>query len=123
MNEVAALTRTLTQQDFDRFAELSGDDNPIHVDPGFAENTRFGATVAHGLFLCSILRELASDLVPGGRQISQAAMFPAPTYAGRAIHFRAEIQSRTEDGVALTLKATDTTTDTDTCLIETYFKT
>ena len=37
--------RTLTQGDFDAFATLSGDDNPIHVDPAFAARTRFGRTL------------------------------------------------------------------------------
>ena len=36
---------------FDRFARLSGDDNPIHVDPAFSARTRFGRTVAHGMLL------------------------------------------------------------------------
>lgn len=43
--------RVLTQLDFNRFAALSHDDNPIHCDPAFAKTTHFGATVAHGMFL------------------------------------------------------------------------
>src|SRR5690606_41700541 len=43
--------RVVTQRDFDRFASLSRDDNPIHCDPAFASGTHFGATVAHGMFL------------------------------------------------------------------------
>ena len=51
------ITRPLsfTQAQFDRFAALSGDDNPIHVDPQFAARTRFGRTVAHGMFLLSLI--------------------------------------------------------------------
>ena len=36
--------RSFTQQDFARFADLSGDNNPIHVDPQFSARTRFGRT-------------------------------------------------------------------------------
>nr|HMN66206.1 MaoC/PaaZ C-terminal domain-containing protein [Burkholderiaceae bacterium] len=47
--------RVVTQRDFDRFAALSRDDNPIHCDPGFARGTHFGATVAHGMFLYGLI--------------------------------------------------------------------
>ena len=45
-----------TQRQFDEYARLSGDDNPIHVDAAFAAGTRFGRTVAHGMFLFSVLQ-------------------------------------------------------------------
>ena len=48
-------THIFTQDDFVRFARLSGDDNPIHVDAKFASTTRFGKTVAHGMLLYSVL--------------------------------------------------------------------
>ena len=52
------LERTFVQADFDAFAELSGDDNPIHVDHEFAANSRFGRTVSHGVLLYTVLRGL-----------------------------------------------------------------
>jgi acyl dehydratase len=92
--------RTLTQGDFDRFAKLSGDHNPIHVDPGFSAKTRFGRTVAHGLLLNSILRGLLDKLVPGGRQITQNLRFPAPTYADEPMRFTVQVES--DDGQTVT---------------------
>ncbi|MGZ3427312.1 MAG: MaoC/PaaZ C-terminal domain-containing protein, partial [Polyangia bacterium] len=47
--------RRVTQADFDRFARLSGDDNPIHVDAAFAARTRWGKTLAHGMMLYSLV--------------------------------------------------------------------
>lgn len=44
-------THTLRQADFDLFAGISGDNNPIHVDPAFSARTRFGHTVSHGMLL------------------------------------------------------------------------
>ncbi len=90
------LERTLTQDEFDRFARLSGDDNPIHVDSGFSAATRFGRTVAHGMLLNTIFRGLLDRLLPGGRQVSQYLRFPAPTYADEAMRFTVAIQS--DDG-------------------------
>lgn len=100
--EEAALERTFSQLDFDRFAELSGDDNPIHVDAVFAANSRFGRPVAHGLLLVSVLRGLVEKLRPGARIAQMQVMFPAPTYAGEAMHFRA---AAGEDGVTIALSA------------------
>lgn len=73
------------QADFDRFAELSGDHNPIHVDAAYAARTAFGATVAHGMLLFSRLRALVGHAWPGKRLQIQELMFPAPSYAGEAL--------------------------------------
>ena len=81
------LERTFCQSDFDRFARLSGDDNPIHTDPEFSARTHFGRTVAHGLLLCSVLRGLVEELIPGGVLLEQSVMFPAPTYTDEPMHF------------------------------------
>lgn len=81
--------RVVTQRDFDRFAALSRDDNPIHCDPEFARGTHFGATVAHGMFLYGLVcggltRRLAVPWLP----VAQTLMFPAPTYAGDPVTVR-----------------------------------
>jgi acyl dehydratase len=80
------IVHTLTQRDFDRFAELSGDDNPIHVDPAFCADTRFGGTLAHGMLLYTVLWGLIQSHYPGARQVRQNLMFPTGTYAGQALH-------------------------------------
>ena len=86
----------LTQADFDAFASLSGDDNPIHVDPVFSAKTRFGRTVSHGMLLSTILRGLLDELVPGSTQVSQTLMFPAPTFTDEPMRFAALVKS--DDG-------------------------
>ncbi len=74
--------RSFSQDDFDRFARLSRDDNPIHVDPIFSAQTRFGGTVAHGMMLYSTICRLFSTQFPGNGtlQIQQDLMFQNPTY-------------------------------------------
>lgn len=107
--------RSLTQGDFDRFAKLSGDHNPIHVDPGFSARTRFGRTVAHGLLLGSILRGLLDELLPGGRQISQNLRFPAPTYADEPMRFSVEVESDDGRTVTATMSSTRLQDNVVTC--------
>lgn len=91
-----SLERTLHQAEFDAFAKLSGDDNPIHVNTDFAARTRFGRPVAHGAFLFSILRGILDELAPGARQIEQAMKFPAPTFAGDAMLFSVQLEPVSE---------------------------
>ncbi len=87
----ASIERTLTQDDFDNFAALSGDDNPIHVDPVFSARTRFGRTVSHGMLLASIVRGLIDRILPGATQLSQDLRFPAPTFAGEPMLFSVRV--------------------------------
>lgn len=84
-------SRVFTQAEFDRFAELSGDDNPIHVDPAFSARTRFGRTVAHGMLLYAALWALIRRHYPDAVQETQDLMFPEPTYAGDAMRLEISV--------------------------------
>lgn len=99
----ASLIRSFRQSDFDAFAALSGDDNAIHTDPDFAARTRFGKTVAHGAMLCAVLRGLVDQLVPGGRQLRQSTMYPAPSPVDEVLRFKAEITAEDENRVVIDL--------------------
>jgi acyl dehydratase len=83
----AEYRRVLLQSDFDRFARLTGDDNPIHCDPVFAATTHFGATVAHGMMLYGCIAKGLSESIPGpgAVQLDQTLMFPNPTFVGDCI--------------------------------------
>ncbi|HEY5776540.1 MAG TPA: MaoC family dehydratase [Xanthomonadales bacterium] len=102
--EHTRMVKVFRQSDFDDFARLSGDDNPIHTDPAFCAGTRFGRTVAHGLLLCSVLRGLIDRLLPGCRLSEQSVMFPAPTYTGEPMRFSVKVTGRGEQGLELALK-------------------
>jgi acyl dehydratase len=73
------------QADFDAFATLSGDDNPIHVDAAFSARTEFGRTVAHGMLLYARAWALIRAHHPQMRVVSQTLMFPAPAYADETL--------------------------------------
>ena len=100
----ASTVKIFSQADFDDFARLSGDNNPIHTDPDFSANTRFGRTVAHGLLLCSVFRGLIARLMPGQRLIEQSVMFPAPTYADEPMNFTVTATGNNTGGPELKLE-------------------
>jgi acyl dehydratase len=93
VGQVESIRRTFSQSDFDRFAALSGDDNPIHVDPEFSARTKFGRTVAHGMLLYSTVCGLLGTHLPGPgtMQMDQDLMFPTATPTGEEVEIRVEV--------------------------------
>ena len=79
--------KVFTQDDFNQFAELSKDYNPIHVDPEFSSKTKFGKTVAHGMFLFSHLNKAFEEVFSnsGFILIEQSLKFSSPTYTDEHI--------------------------------------
>ena len=51
IGQSATYARTVTDDDIARYADLSGDDHPQHVDAAWARKTRFGGRIAHGALL------------------------------------------------------------------------
>jgi len=111
----ASLIKVFSQADFDDFARLSGDDNPIHTNPDYCAGTRFGRPVAHGLLLCSVLRGLIDKLLPGQVLSEQAVMFPAPTYADEPVNFTVTMCDTGQGCIDLELEARRMDDDVVTC--------
>jgi acyl dehydratase len=56
---------TIDQARIDAFADLTGDHNPLHVDPQWAAaEGPFAGTVAHGFLTLSLLTQLGDGLLP-----------------------------------------------------------
>jgi acyl dehydratase len=96
--------RTVTQEDIDKFAELSGDDQWIHVDVERAEKeSPFGTTVAHGNLTLSMIDGFRPELVEStGFKLGvnygwNKIRFPAPVPAGSRI--RASVEAVSVDDV------------------------
>ncbi|MFN8584017.1 MAG: MaoC family dehydratase [Dehalococcoidia bacterium] len=84
----ASFTKTITAEDIRKFAEVSGDDQPLHLDPSFAARTRFGEPIAHGILSASIISAaIGTKLAPGKVVIymSQNLRFRAPVKPGDTI--------------------------------------
>lgn len=64
-----------------KFAEVSGDFNPIHMDDEYAAKTRFKRRIAHGMLSGALIsRALAQQLGPGGVYLSQNMKFLNPVF-------------------------------------------
>ena len=92
--------RSVTQEMINTFAELSGDDQWIHVDVERArDESPFGTTVAHGNLTLSLIDGLRKDLIAssgfalGVNYGWNKVRFPAPVPAGSRVRARAEVVS------------------------------
>lgn len=108
-------TRTLTQGDFDKFARISGDDNPIHVDPQFSARTRFCRTVSHGMLLYTVLWGMMRRHMPVRRQLSQNLMFPNPAYADEPLRFSLTVEVMKRNAATLFIDVRRVADDAVTC--------
>lgn len=86
---------TVTAEHVEKYAEISGDYNPLHFDHAFAAGTRFGCLVAQGGLTTGLLHALvAMDLPgPGTVFLSQDWKFTAPVFIGDTITAEAEVVS------------------------------
>ncbi len=85
----------LTAHHVEKFAEISGDRNPLHFDEAFAARTKFGRLVVQGGLTTGLLHALvAMDLPgPGTVFLSQNWKFVAPVFIGDTITAEAEVVS------------------------------
>lgn len=94
--------RTVTQDQVDRFADLTEDHNPIHVDPARAKSTPYGQTIVHGYFTLALLAPLIDELLSvEGASLSinygiDRLRFPSPVPVGARFCCRAELAQVTE---------------------------
>lgn len=94
--------REISQEDVNVFAQVSGDDNPIHLDQEFASKTPFGGTIAHGLLTLSLVVPLMAEVF----EVTGVAMginyglnkvrFPAPVPVGSRIRVHGSVSTVTE---------------------------
>lgn len=102
--------RTVTQEDIDAFAQITGDHQWIHVDVERAKReSPFGTTIAHGNLTLSVidgLREQIADrdatdteqIVLGVNMGWNRVRYPAPVPAGSNVRASAELISVEEKG-------------------------
>jgi acyl dehydratase len=61
----ATWTRTVTDEDVELYARITGDRNPLHFDEGFAAATKFGRLVVQGGLATGLFNALVAMRLPG----------------------------------------------------------
>lgn len=99
-------TRDVTDELIRKFAEISGDFNPIHLDEEFAAKTRFGRRIAHGMltgaFISAVLgQEFAERKIV---YLSQTMRFVAPVFIGDSVTVTSTVSHIRDDKGIVTLQ-------------------
>ena len=104
----AEYRRVVTQRDVELFAQVSGDDNPLHLDADYAAGTVFKGRIAHGLLTASYISTVIGTRMPGPGciYVSQNFRFKAPVRAGDEVVARATVTELHPDKCRATFRTT-----------------
>ncbi len=83
-----------------RYADASGDRNPIHVDPHSARQAGFREPVVHGTLLSAFVVEFIASSAPGASIVNQRLRFLAPILASDRFFIKGRIVKVTNAGGA-----------------------
>jgi len=94
------LLKTVMETDVVGFANVSGDDNPIHLCDTYAAGTRFGQRIAHGLYTASLISAVLGTRLPGAGAVyrSQTLNFHAPVTIGDVVMVIVEVTELVREG-------------------------
>jgi 3-hydroxybutyryl-CoA dehydratase len=105
----AEKTTVISRELIREFAQVTGDDNPVHFDELYArDHTFFRRCVAHGMISASLITALLGSQLPGHGTISlsQDLKFLSPVFPDDAVTVRLEVLEKEEGTQKIKLKAT-----------------
>ncbi len=106
IGNTASISKIFTEQDVEKFAALSEDRNPVHLDAEFAKNSIFKQRIVHGMLSASLFSGLLGEQLPGQGTIylGQNLKFTAPVPIGEEITATVEIIDIRADKPIVTLR-------------------
>ena len=102
------VSNVVTEAMIEQFAAVSGDDNPIHLDEGYAQGTMFKGRIAHGMLGASFISAVIGTRLPGPGAIymSQQLRFKAPVRIGDVVVTRVQVADINPEKKRVTLRTT-----------------
>lgn len=107
IGQTASYTHTVSEQDVQLFAAVSGDVNPVHLDAEFAAGTQFKERIAHGMYTAGLISAAIAMEMPG----------PGTIYLGQNLRFERPV--KIGDTITVELKVTEKTPEKKFVQIET----
>ena len=93
MGMIRYIRKVITDRDIEKFAEISTDHNPVHLDDEYARDTIFEGRIAHGMLTAGLVSAVIGEQLPGHGTIymSQNLKFLAPVRPGDLVHAEVKV--------------------------------
>ncbi len=106
VGQAVEISRVVGAADIEAFAEVSGDNNPVHLDEAYARTTQFGERIAHGMLSAAYISAILGTRLPGPGAIylSQSLRFRRPVRIGDLVVARATVTALDEAKGRVTLE-------------------
>jgi 3-hydroxybutyryl-CoA dehydratase len=113
IGDCSKLSHQVTESDIRLFAASSGDNNPAHLDAEYASHTRFGHTIAHGMYSGVLISRVLGTQFPGPGTIylSQSLKFCAPVLPNDTMTIVLEVVALSDHKPVATLSCSITNQD------------
>jgi 3-hydroxybutyryl-CoA dehydratase len=110
----AEYERQVTEADIQKFAEVSGDTNPIHLNEEYSKGTVFKSRIAHGMLSAGFISTVVGTILPGPGAIyvSQSLKFKAPVRIGDIVLAKCTVTAVNAERKRVTLSSVCTIGDT-----------
>lgn len=105
IGDQASISRRLSEEDIQLFALISGDVNPAHLDPEFAETDYFRRVIAHGMWGGGLISAVLGTELPGPGTVylGQSLRFERPVGIGDVITATVTVAEKKAEGYVLVL--------------------
>jgi len=106
IGDSAEIKHTITKSDIEKFVDLTGDDNKLHVDEVYASTTSFKKPVAHGMLGASFISTIIGTKLPGDGALwyAQKLEFLHPIRIGDELQIIAEVIKKIDRTKTIELK-------------------
>ena len=110
---------TFTREQVMKFAELTGDVNPIHVDDEFAAKSNYGRTIVHGTLAGSAFSRILSTVFPGPGSIAihRESLFIRPVFTDQPYKILIRVSSLDEETKTVHMKCYLKNSEDKTCIM------
>ncbi len=106
LGKSATFTKTVTEADIFKYAEVSGDTNPLHLDSAYAATTMFKERIAHGMLSAGFISAVFGTVMPGpgAVYVSQNLQFKRPVKIGDTVTAKVEVMATNPEKKFVTFK-------------------
>ena len=106
IGDKASLSKVFTDADVISFANISLDNNPVHLDKEYAKNTIFEKRIVHGFLVGSLISAVIAEKLPGSGSIFlyQNMNFLKPVFHNERITAEIEVIKKRKDKQLITLR-------------------